>query len=121
MVIFHFKLKFTLGSNLISFETPSKHQVVLFMEESEDAWITPLKIGNLFFNRFGVDEDAAFEMVGVYHLRKSSRKMAYPYDEEYKNFENERKEKGMDINHIYDRNHFKSQIIVQFTYSLPIF
>ena len=41
------------------------HQVVLFMEESEDAYQTPLKGGNLFFNRFGVDEDAAFEMVGV--------------------------------------------------------
>ena len=81
------------------------------MEEQEEAWKTPLKIGNLFFNRFGVDEDAAFESVGVYHLRKSSRKMAYPYDEEYKNFGNERKAKGMDINHIFVKNHFIKQII----------
>ena len=79
------------------------------MEESEEDWKTPLKIGNLFFNRFAADEDAAFESVGVYHLQKSSYKMAKRYgwqnamDEEYKN---ERKEKGMDINHIYVRNHF---------------
>ena len=46
------------------------------MEESKDDWQTPLKIGNLFFNRFGADEDAAFESVGVYHLQKSSEKMA---------------------------------------------
>ena len=76
------------------------------MEESEDAYRTPLKGGNLFFNRFGVDEDAAFEMVGVYNLQKSSDKMADPFTEEYLNFKNERKEKGMDINHIYVGIHF---------------
>ena len=80
------------------------------MEESEDDWASPLKIGNLFFNRFGADEDAAFESVGVYHLQKSSNEMAFPYNTEYMNFENERKEKGMDINNIYDRNHFIKQI-----------
>ena len=79
------------------------------MEEREEAYSTPLKIGNLFFNRFGVDEDAAFEMVGVYHLQKSSNKMANPRNEEY---ENERKEKGMDINHIYVRIHFINRLLV---------
>ena len=78
------------------------------MEEQEEAWLTPLKIGNLFFNRFAADEDAAFESVGVYHLQKSSEKMENQYEEEYKN---ERKEKGMDINHIYVRNHFITSII----------
>ena len=86
------------------------HQVSLFLEEQEDDWSTPLKIGNLFFNRFAADEDAAFESVGVYHLQKSSDKMAWPAHEEYANFENQRKEKGMDINHIYDRNHRINQI-----------
>ena len=76
------------------------------MEEQEDDWLTPLKIGNLFFNRFAADEDAAFESVGVYHLQKSSRKM-----EDDSDYENERKEKGMDINHIYVRNHFITSII----------
>ena len=77
------------------------------MEEQEDAYRTPLKIGNLFFNRFGVDEDAAFESVGVYNLQKSSDKMAYNT-----NFQNERKEKGMDIEQIYLKNHLINQIIV---------
>ena len=67
-----------------------------------------MKIGNLFFNRFGADEDAAFESVGVYHLQKSSEEMAWTGNKEY---ENERKEKGMDINHIYVRNHFITSII----------
>ena len=70
-----------------------------------------MKIGNLFFNRFGADEDAAFESVGVYNLQKSSFKMAYKHQEEYKNFENERKEKGMDFNHIDVRKHFITSII----------
>ena len=78
------------------------------MEEQEETYRTPLKIGNLFFNRFGTDEDAAFESVGVYHLQKSIRKKGNPYITE---FENERKEKGMDINHIYVRNHFTTSII----------
>ena len=73
------------------------HQVVLFVEEQEDDWSTPLKVGNLCFNRFGSEEDAAFESVGVYHLQKSSDKMSNYLDKEYKNFESERKEKGMGI------------------------
>ena len=72
------------------------------MEEWEDAWSTPLKIGNLFFNLFAADEDAAFESVGVYHLQKSSRKIRFRGNEE----------KGMDIKHIYVRNHLTTSIIV---------
>ena len=53
-----------------------------------------VKIGDLFFNRFGVDEDAAFEMLGVYQLEKVSDKMADSEHEEYQNFEKERKDKG---------------------------
>ena len=63
------------------------------MEEQKEDWATPLKIGNLFFNRFGADEDAAFEMVGVYHLQISK---GHSWSE------NEIKEKGMDINHTHD-------------------
>ena len=77
------------------------HQVSLFLEKQEESYRTPLKIGNLFFNRFGTDEDAAFESVGVYHLQKSSREMELDGN----------KEKGMDINHIYVRNHFITSII----------
>ena len=55
-------------------KTHYQHQVVLFAEKSEDDFSTPLKIGNLFFNRFGADEEASFEMVGAYALQKSSYK-----------------------------------------------
>ena len=70
--------------------------VILFTEAFKEKWGTPLKIGDLFFNRFGVDEDAAFEMLGVYQLENTSWKMSYPKDEEYKNFEQERIDKGKD-------------------------
>ena len=45
------------------------------MEEQEETWSTPLKTGNLLFNRFSADEDAAFEFVGIYHLQKSFNEM----------------------------------------------
>ena len=78
-------------------EMPKTMQnVILFAEQFKEKWCTPLKIGDLFFNRFGVDEDAAFEMLGVYQLEKTSNKMIDPEEEEYKNFEQERKDKGKD-------------------------
>ena len=38
------------------------------MEPSEDAFETPLKIGNLFMNRFAVDE--ASEILKIFELEK---------------------------------------------------
>ena len=49
--------------------------LVVLMEPSEDAWRTSFKTGNMIFNRFCIDEDAAFELSGVKYLQKSSRKM----------------------------------------------
>ena len=31
-------------------------------------YITPSKIGNLFMNRFAIDEDAKHEILKIYHL-----------------------------------------------------
>ena len=72
-------------------------KIVLFIEPHDDEFSTPAKIGHLFMNRFGVDEDAAFEVINVLELGKSSQKMANPRDDEYTDFENERKEKGMGL------------------------
>ena len=72
-------------------------KIVLFIEPSGDAWRTPFKTGNLFMNRFAVDEDAASEILKIFELDKSSRKMSYKYHTEYKNFKKERKQKGMDL------------------------
>ena len=77
-------------------KTHYQHQVVLFAEKSEDDFSTPLKIGNLFFNRFGADEEASFEMIGAYALQKSSYKIAFRGHLEYKSFEMERFQKGVD-------------------------
>ena len=49
--------------------------LVVMMEPSEHAWDNSLKAGNMFLNRFCIDEDAAFELSGVKYLQKSSRKM----------------------------------------------
>ena len=42
--------------------------LVVFMEKSIYANETPLKSGNMILNRFCIDEDAAFELSGVYNL-----------------------------------------------------
>ena len=72
-------------------------KIVLFIEPIDDAFWTPTKIGHLFMNRFGVDEDASFEVINVLELEKSSFEMSRPKHPEYENFENERNEKGMGL------------------------
>ena len=75
-------------------------KIVLFIEPTDDAWRTPLKIGNLFMNRFAVEEDAAFEVLKIFELEKTSWKMNDPDHSEYKlyyKFEEERKQQGMDL------------------------
>ena len=72
-------------------------KIVLFIEPNEHAFETPLKIGNLFTNRFTVDEDAAFELLKICELGKSSDKISNQDNEEYENCEEERKHKGMDL------------------------
>ena len=72
-------------------------KIVLFIEPNDDSWNRPSKIGHLFMNRFAVDEDAGFEILKVLELGKSSGKMAESYHPQYKNFEIERHQKGMDL------------------------
>ena len=64
-------------------------KIVLFIEPSEEAWRTPLKIGNLFMNRFAVDEDAASEILKIFELGKFSLLGKFFYEED--------KLKGMDL------------------------
>ena len=46
--------------------------LVLLMESFEDASEISLKGGNMFMNRFCIEEDAAFELSDVHYLTKSS-------------------------------------------------
>ena len=39
------------------------------MEPSEKAPIVSMKGGNMIFNQFCIDEDAAFELSGIYYLK----------------------------------------------------
>ena len=48
--------------------------LVGMMEPSKGAWKTPLKGGNMFLNRFCIDEDAAFELSGVNYLKQANGK-----------------------------------------------
>ena len=45
--------------------------LVAFMEPSERTWNTSSKAGNMTLNRFCIDEDAAFELSGVYYLKQT--------------------------------------------------
>ena len=46
-------------------------KIVLFIEPAVKAYDTPSKIGNLFMNRFGIDEDAKHEILKIYHLENN--------------------------------------------------
>ena len=70
-------------------------KIVLIIEPNECPYETPSKIGNLFMNRFAVDEDAASEILKIFELDKTSRKISSPLDPEYSKFEEKRKQKGM--------------------------
>ena len=63
--------------------------LVILMEPTEHDYDIDLKYGDMFLNRFSIDEDAEFELSGVYYLEKSSDDII---DEE--EFEIERKTKG---------------------------
>ena len=43
--------------------------LVVFIEPSDDTSNISLKAGKLYLNRFCIEEDAACELSGVYHLK----------------------------------------------------
>ena len=73
-------------------------KIILFIEPSDDAFFTPCKAGNLFMNRFSIEEEANFEIVKIFELGKSSWKMSdSTFNPEYLNFEKDRKQKEMSL------------------------
>ena len=71
-------------------------KIILFVEPNEDAFYTPAKIGNIFMNRFAVDEDASSEILKIFELAETSMELSWPKSENYKNFTEERQKKGKD-------------------------
>ena len=49
----------------------SNQKIVLFIEPAFYAYHKPSKIGNLFMNRFAIDEDANHEILKIYHLENN--------------------------------------------------
>ena len=70
-----------------------KHQIILFIEPAKEQWDCPENIGNLYLNRFAVDEDAAHEVLGIYYLKPSSDETCDPKNDEYQNRAIERMKK----------------------------
>ena len=50
--------------------TPTKQNLFLFFEENEMTFVIDSKLVKLYMNRCIIDEDAKFEIVGVYELQK---------------------------------------------------
>ena len=71
-------------------------KIILFVEPSDDLFFTPAKIGDLFMNRFAIDEDASCEILKTIELVKTSWEISDPLGDKNKNFAEERKQKGMD-------------------------
>ena len=46
-------------------------KIVLFIEPQTNEYETPFKIGNLFMNRFAIDENGCNEILGIYYLENS--------------------------------------------------
>ena len=75
----------------------TQQSVIIFIEPSENPFLTPLKIGHLFLNRFGIDEDAGFEILGIHFLHRSSRKFA-DQSLSHSEFLMKRDQKGRELN-----------------------
>ena len=80
-----------------------RHQIILFIEPAKEEWKCPESIGNLYLNRFAIDEDAAHEVLGVYYLQQSSAQLCDPKNKAYKNNAIERQEKIRFDNKIFQK------------------
>ena len=65
----------------------SNQKIVLFIDSAARACYTPSKIGNLFMNRFAIDEAATHEILKLYHLENTVQS----------NFREYTLEEGMDL------------------------
>ena len=48
----------------------SSQNIVIMMELETDPWDIDFKVGNMCLNRFCIEENTAFELSGVYYLKK---------------------------------------------------
>ena len=82
------------------FEPNQKQNLVVLMEPPIDQFDISLKGGNMILNRFCIDEDAAFELSGVYYFKTSGKNIFWSTHVN----EFERQEKGNKYS--FWRSHF---------------
>jgi len=71
----------------------SKQHLYLFLEENELEYEISSSLVKLSMNRFVVNEDAQFEVMGIYNFKRATKEMADLHDASYKFFAKERTEK----------------------------
>ena len=69
-------------------------KIILFIEPIEDAFMTPDKIGDMFMNRFAIDENDSCEILKRFELGKTS--LNWSWHQYLEIFVEERQQKGMD-------------------------
>ena len=52
--------------------TKTKQNIILLQEPPRDTFDISMKAGKMLLNRFCIDEEAGFELSGVYNLTESS-------------------------------------------------
>ena len=57
--------------------TKQMKNIIIFIEPNDQSFITSEKIAYLYMNRFFIDEDAGFELLGVSDLLKSSDRIGF--------------------------------------------
>ena len=65
-----------------------KQKIILFIEQNDEDQKSPTSIGNLYMNRFAIDEDAADEILNIYDLKQCKRHLS----------EEDKNKKGKDPN-----------------------
>ena len=65
-----------------------KQKIILFIEPNDEDQKSPTSIGNLYMNRFAIDEDAADEILNIYDLKQCKRHLS----------EEDKNKKGIDPN-----------------------
>lgn len=81
--------------------------LIFFLESTEDEYITPLNIGYLYLNRLTIDEDAAFEVIGVHELSRSKGLMLEKLEENFETL----KDKSEDLKTEDEINDFISEFL----------
>ena len=69
--------------------TENMKNIIVFIEPNEHSFSPNWKIAHLYLNRFTIDEDASFELLGVYYLKKCHKDLVNQPEE----FRVQRKEK----------------------------